>query len=82
MKIFQVLSCPKAYIFIMRGGLMMVIHRQMPGLMQDIWLIMNKVVMECYEHGTPVKMCFYKANEHKKVEFELLGQIHTLYNGK
>lgn len=43
---------------------------------------MNRVVMDCYEKGTPIRLYFYKTTDYKRVELELLRRYHTKYNVK
>ena len=41
---------------------------------------MNKVVMEYYKVGKPVKLYFYETEQYKQVEREILSDIVTKYN--
>ncbi len=43
---------------------------------------MNRVVLDCYEKGTPIRLYFYETADYKRVELELLRRCHTKYNVK
>lgn len=43
---------------------------------------MNKVVLECYDKGLNIDIYFFKTNNYKEVELELLRNINTRYNSK
>ncbi|MDK2903910.1 MAG: hypothetical protein PWP48_217 [Clostridiales bacterium] len=43
---------------------------------------MNKVVLDYYERGKTISLYFYQTVEHKRIELELLKQIHPPYNAR
>ena len=43
---------------------------------------MNKVVLNLAKKGKTIKLYFFKTEDHKRVELELLSSIHTQYNIK
>lgn len=43
---------------------------------------MNKVVLQSYMAGTPVRLYIYLTASYKEIELELLGKINTKYNVK
>ena len=43
---------------------------------------MNKVVLEYYKQGKTIDIYFYRTNNYKAVELELLREIKTKYNSK
>ncbi len=43
---------------------------------------MNKVVLEYYRQGLKIDVYFYRTNDYKKIELELLREIKTKYNTK
>lgn len=43
---------------------------------------MNKVVLDCYQRGKPVRLFFYQTDEYKRVERDLISIYRPLYNGR
>ena len=43
---------------------------------------MNRVVMDCYNSGEPVKLYFLRTNDYKMIEKELIRSLMPKYNEK